>query len=203
MKKNEVSDIILPDSYGSELYQPENIIGYTGDLSHPETVTVYFRKGNLFGRISQKSPESYNEGRELIGLSTDYHFKNELHKDCFGNVVDPPTVCMHEYIGDVLIHRSRTEFHSLEGLNKETIGKLKSSIESFLYIKTGWRELLSLFKKHYSDEKSDDQIATQTLIEFYETHNEQTINDEQYAYKLEQLYSKKEAIVMFNKFFNR
>lgn len=61
--------------YEDDFYVSENIIGYTGDLN--QKPTVYFQKGNKFGRITQDYPDDRtNEGRNLVRSYADYRIEN-------------------------------------------------------------------------------------------------------------------------------
>ena len=60
--------------FEAAFYVMENITGYTGSLfSNP---TVYFRKGNKFGRITQSHPDPTNIGRNKVRVASDYRIYN-------------------------------------------------------------------------------------------------------------------------------
>lgn len=55
------------EEYAPGLYNVKNIIGYTGSLDY--NPTVYFKKGNQVGHITQHHDDDSNVGRE-IGISS-------------------------------------------------------------------------------------------------------------------------------------
>src|SRR5210317_838788 len=64
--------------YRDDFYVAENLIGYTGDLhSFP---TVYFKKGDEFGHITQKHDSGTNVGRGSVRKDSTYTIGNEMVK---------------------------------------------------------------------------------------------------------------------------
>ena len=61
--------------YRDDFYMVQYIIGYSGNLhAFP---TVYFRKGNEYGHITQKHPCPQNVGRMAVRSSADYWIGSE------------------------------------------------------------------------------------------------------------------------------
>ncbi|MGB0949264.1 MAG: hypothetical protein ACPGU0_04070, partial [Marinirhabdus sp.] len=52
----------------------ENIIGYTGDIH--DNPTVFFKKGNKFGRITQDHQHEDNIGRNRVKSHSDHSIEN-------------------------------------------------------------------------------------------------------------------------------
>jgi hypothetical protein len=61
--------------YRDDFYMVQYIIGYSGNLH--DFPTVYFRKGNEYGHITQKHPCPQNVGRMAVRSSADYWIGNE------------------------------------------------------------------------------------------------------------------------------
>lgn len=53
-------------TYRDDFYTPQNLIGYTGDINSPQTVSVYFESNTEFGHITQVHPEPHNVGRTRV-----------------------------------------------------------------------------------------------------------------------------------------
>lgn len=112
--------------YESLFYTKENIIGYTGNISlFP---TVYFRKGNRFGRITQQHSNPDNIGRNVVRIYEDYSLYNTADS---GKGV--------EFYNGKVRHRSRNPFVSAIGLTDVELNTLASSIERFPHLKTKYR----------------------------------------------------------------
>ncbi len=67
--------------YGDELYKPENIVAYTGDID--KNPSVYFQidhgNGNItYGHITQDHDNKFNIGKEEVRTSDSYELKNEM-----------------------------------------------------------------------------------------------------------------------------
>lgn len=86
--------------YRDDLYQPRNIIGYTGDSMYRDRVTVYFLSGAEFGRITQYYPDdATNVGRSEVRSHYDYKIYN---RETDG--------CAVEFYNGKIQHESRSPF---------------------------------------------------------------------------------------------
>ena len=189
--KDKADDIILPDTYGSELYQPENIECITGDPSRPESVTVYFKKGNLFGRITQYHHDS-NKGRELVSQSPHHKLVNELLKDIFGKTIYSDET-LHEYVGDCAIHKSRSKFIPVSDLNATQMIEISKSIIRFPDLKPTSSIILSLIEKHFSEDKSDKEIAKTIHDDLKNNYKDEDQNTLELLTDLVKEYNEEEA----------
>jgi len=61
-------------SYRGDFYIPQNIIGYTGNISN--NPTVYFQNGTSYGHITQVHDIRQNVGREEVRQAQDYAIRN-------------------------------------------------------------------------------------------------------------------------------
>ena len=167
----EGNEIVIPEPYGEELYQPENIIGYTGDLSKPETVTVYFKKGNLYGRITQVHDDPENIGREAI-LKSDYYWRfNSVKLDFCCCIPYHKIHKNHEFIGDDLIHISRTPFIKLNPRDKRTRAILAQSITRHKRLKLDFKPYIEKIKFFLSKGKSIENCANLVFDSFLYSDN--------------------------------
>ncbi|UTW64087.1 hypothetical protein KFE98_08095 [bacterium SCSIO 12741] len=140
-----------PQRYRDDFYRPENIIGHTGDLN--KNPTVYFRKGNEVGRITQKFDRNpLNEGREKVrsmdGYSIDnYYVPDEVEKykpeevdRLVSKDQDQPEhgyreglrsveIANNEKGESVIKHFSRKEFHPADQSEPEEIETLSKAID--------------------------------------------------------------------------
>jgi hypothetical protein len=112
-------------SYRGDLYTPENIIGYTGNINN--NPTVYFQKGYAYGHITQAHGLGHNVGREEVRQAVDYDIRN-VHGTC------------HEYAGGRCFHESRSMFVSVGGLGFASKFKLSVAISKF-NLKKQWGDL--------------------------------------------------------------
>ena len=85
--------------YAENLYKPENIIGYTGDIN--KDPTVYFQKGDHNGHITQNHKNEGNIGRDIVLSSPSFE------KDIM------PSGVLIESIKDEAVHVSRNTFVKL------------------------------------------------------------------------------------------
>lgn len=100
-------------AYGNDFYVKANIIGYTGDLN--DNPTVYFQKGNRFGRITQDHPHANNIGRNRVREYTDYRISNVDGK-------------AQEYYNGSVRHTSRNSFIAV---TSDTAAVLALAISNF------------------------------------------------------------------------
>ena len=117
-------------SYRDDFYIVENIIGYTGDLT--DNPTVYFENGEEYGHITQDHKKDDNIGREYVRPLEGYGAVN----------TDEGTdkVRLHEYLGTEIIHYSRNELVSIEGMCQGDKDILKMSIWTFPSLKVRYRD---------------------------------------------------------------
>lgn len=112
--------------YEPLFFTKENIIGYTGDID--QSPTVYFRKGNRFGRITQHHRNPDNVGRNLVREFDDYTIYNSAD--------DNKAV---EYYDGRTRHHSRNPFVSVNGNQEIVLTELASAIERFPNLKPKYR----------------------------------------------------------------
>ncbi|MFA6788950.1 MAG: hypothetical protein WC149_03775 [Arcobacteraceae bacterium] len=86
--------------YRDDFYKSENIIGYTGNVANLNIVTVYFKSGNSFGRITQEHSNVDNIGRNKVREYADYAIYN--HSSNGNNAV--------EFYDGKVQHNSRNPF---------------------------------------------------------------------------------------------
>jgi hypothetical protein len=95
--------------YEDAFYKKENIVGYTGNINiNP---TVYFKRGNTFGRITQDHPNRSNIGRNKVRTKTDYKIANTASGHA------------EEYYDGRVQHRSRSLFKSASWFEKFKLAK--------------------------------------------------------------------------------
>lgn len=116
--------------YRDDFYIPQNIIGWTGDLS--DAPTVYFRRvmhGDLFefGRITQAHVYQNNVGRGRVRNSCGYQIENEHYLNKMRAV---------ERVHGVLDHFSRNIFLPLVMAPTGMEGFLHGAITRFTEKKT-------------------------------------------------------------------
>ncbi len=97
-------------NYEDDFYTAANIIGYTGDLN--DNPSVYFQKGNKFGRITQEHDEADNIGRNIVREYADYRI---------GNTGKGGTA--QEYYGGAVQHESRNAFIARTAGNVDELAK--------------------------------------------------------------------------------
>ncbi len=88
-------------SYRGDFYIPQNIIGYTGNISN--NPTVYFQNGTSYGHITQSHDIRQNVGREEVRQAQDYAIRNVNGR-------------AQEWAGGRCFHNSRNAFISAAGL---------------------------------------------------------------------------------------
>jgi len=88
-------------SYRGDFYIPQNIIGYTGNISN--NPTVYFQNGTSYGHITQAHDIRQNVGREEVRQAQDYQIIN-VHGRA------------QEWAGGRCFHNSRNAFINVAGL---------------------------------------------------------------------------------------
>ncbi len=111
--------------YRDDFYSAENIVGYTGTIGQNET--VYFKKGDEYGRITQDHKQPENIGRNKVREDALYEIKNEDHDDGKG-------LRAREYKGDgkggqKATHTSRNPFVPVD--SEETRQELAKAIDAF------------------------------------------------------------------------
>lgn len=105
--------------YCDDFYVKANIIGYTGNKMESGKLTVYFRSGNKFGRITQDHPDADNIGRNKVREYSDYKIGNNTSG-----------VCEEFYDGEVK-HTSRSAFVAVPQSEGVTITVLAKAISAF------------------------------------------------------------------------
>lgn len=106
--------------YRDDFYMVQYIIGYSGNLH--DFPTVYFRKGNEYGHITQKHPCPQNVGRMAVRSSANYWIGNErVHG----------TLKLLEKENGVVFHESRSTLTAVDVFapaQKDTVAILAQSI---------------------------------------------------------------------------
>jgi hypothetical protein len=112
--------------YRDDFYVVDNIVGYTGKVK--DAPTVYFESESEIGHITQYHELKNNIGRELV-------FSREGYS---GGNTDEGTdkVRLMEWMGTKLIHTSRNEMISVEGMPAEDQSILAQSIWTYLALKS-------------------------------------------------------------------
>lgn len=80
--------------YRDDFYMVQYIVGYSGSLH--DCPTVYFRKGDEYGHITQKHPCPQNVGRMEVRRSADYWIGNERVNGTLRLVEKDDGVAFHE-----------------------------------------------------------------------------------------------------------
>lgn len=123
-----------PHDYRPDFYTPENIIGHTGSLhSNP---TVYFRRGQEFGRITQSHQYAWNLGRQEVRR------ESRGKRYVIGNrKVNGAERAEEKFVSpkgaEELIHVSRSPFISCKRANVDQLAILASAIRKFPNKKVG------------------------------------------------------------------
>ncbi len=113
--------------YRDDFYKASNIIGYTGDYSNPDHVTVYFQSGEEFGRITQYYPENEaNVGRSVVRSCKDYKIYNEHNDQNDYHAI--------EFYDKKVRHTSRNPFVALDGKEHLRL-ELAQAISRHKYLK--------------------------------------------------------------------
>ena len=155
--------------YGNELYKPENIVAYTGDID--KNPSVYFQinhdNGDItYGHITQDHKNKFNIGKEEVRTSDSYEFKNEM---VYNEETKLNELRSFEYDQNVKqgthFHRSRNPHIKVDPNDLETIVKLAESIGSCKDIKPKYLDQYVQDKiKEYKDtpdfEKKLDELST-------------------------------------------
>ena len=116
--------------YRDDFYKKENITGYTGTIGNKET--VYFKKGNTFGRITQDHKNLTNIGREAPREAADYKIENS------------PDGHAREYAEGAVFHTSRNKFTEVTSSMRENLAK---AIAKFSYQKAKTQIPYTITKK--------------------------------------------------------
>ncbi|MEO0911660.1 MAG: hypothetical protein AAFY59_01515 [Pseudomonadota bacterium] len=122
-----------------DFYTVDNIIGYTGKVH--ENPTVYFRKGDEYGHITQKHGIPQNEGRGPVREHSDYRIDN---RDVKGE-----QKCV-EYADGKVFHISRNVFIARDAVSEDQLRILALSITNHTELKK-WATM--------SRKEKDDAIA--------------------------------------------
>lgn len=112
-------------SYRDDFYTKENIIGYTGLLSN--NPTVYFKRGDEFGRITQYHKDKDNIGRNVVREYSDYKITNNVNGKA------------EEFYDKTVNHTSRNRFIKVfnnPDENNEAIDELAKAINKFKDLKS-------------------------------------------------------------------
>ena len=127
----------LASVYGEDLYRPEFIIGYTGDLDHSPTVYFHDPETKRIGSITQSHHMGDNIGRSLI-----LQYENEYSIEG-----------KNEYIDGFNFHRSRSLF---KPVTPENLPQLSGVISLHKDIKSIHR----VVQKNYAEiASSEGEIA--------------------------------------------
>jgi hypothetical protein len=130
--------------YRDDFYMVQNIIGYSGNLN--DFPTVYFQKGDEYGHITQKHPDSQNVGRMEVYKSAGYWIGNEM----VGS-----TLKLVEKVNGKIFHESRstlTKVDTFDPSNRDTVALLAQSIYN--------RDAGEKYISSYSDKDFDTIDAT-------------------------------------------
>jgi hypothetical protein len=130
--------------YRDDFYMVQYIIGYTGTLhSFP---TVYFKKGDEYGHITQKHDISQNVGRMEVNSANGYSIRNEM--------VDGQLKLVERENGEIF-HVSRSTLTTVDVFNpteKATVAILAQAIYN--------RDAGEKYISDYGDEDFDKIDAT-------------------------------------------
>ena len=149
--------------YANNLYQPKNIIGYTGDLNN--FPTVYFKQGDHFGNIVQKHKNPDNIGRDIVASSSLYQILNSPVRDV-----------LEEYIGVTKIHTSSKTFKAVT--NNEELNILSKAITTYQEIKTLQKQNAKNAKLYASSGITFDDLVLDAIIKYeYDILTKDTLND--------------------------
>lgn len=95
--------------YRDDFYKKENIIGHTGTIGENET--VYFKKDEEFGHITQDHDFITNIGRETVDSADDYKIENNKAGKA------------EEYANGEVLHKSRNAFVPIEEDERDTLAE--------------------------------------------------------------------------------
>ena len=115
------------EPYAKNLYQPKNIIGYTGNIN--KNPTVYFKNGNQYGHITQDHSIKTNIGREIGVSSSLYTAKN-----------NKTTKKLEEAIDGRVFHKSRNPL--IKTSNKNELKELSKAIDRYPSLKPMAHEIV-------------------------------------------------------------
>lgn len=119
-------------AYRNDLYNMRNIIGYTGDLAY--FPTVYFRRGNEYGHITQHHMLPYNVGREEVAFHLQYHI---------GNYYRGGRIKAIEWEGMNNIHTSRNPFITRDNFRPGDLLTLAAALYRFPDVKMRYSDPLN------------------------------------------------------------
>ena len=111
------------NSYASDFYSPQNIIGHTGDIDN--NPTVYYlqdkQQGNqAYGHITTAHKKPDNVGKEVVRESTSYRMTHDGVSRSTGN-----TQTLVEWDANIKqnehIHKSRNRFVPLQEENRQKL----------------------------------------------------------------------------------
>jgi hypothetical protein len=103
--------------YQDIFYTADNMIGYTGQVH--KMPTVYFRKGNAWGRITQYHSNNLNIGRNVVRVKAGYTIANEN--------VNGEEKCVERVNGKPL-HTSRNRLITNDSIGEEDRAVLLQAI---------------------------------------------------------------------------
>lgn len=115
--------------YSDSFYVVDNIVGYTGKVN--ELPTVYFEDESAYGHITQQHKYDWNVGREALRSREGYSTANTDEGS--------DHVRLLELSGDKVIHESRNEMISLEGMSSGDKAILAQSIWRYTDIKSRYK----------------------------------------------------------------
>src|SRR5262245_56333497 len=104
--------------YRDDFYVVDNIVGYTGDIK--KDPIVYFESSGEFGHITQWHEKDWNIGREYVCSLEGYNAGNTAE--------GTDKVRLQESLGTDIVHISRNQLISTEGMSSGDKDLLKQSI---------------------------------------------------------------------------
>lgn len=102
------------NSFESDFYQPQNIIGHTGNIDSNPTV-YYLEKGakkQRFGHITTAHKTADNVGKEKVHASRDY----KMTHDGYSKTTKTHGT-LREWVGTNMFHKSRNKFVKVDSEN--------------------------------------------------------------------------------------
>jgi len=143
--------------YRDDFYVRENIIGITGRVH--DLPSVYFRKGNEYGHITQIHAFHWNWGRTPVLADAGWSITNLCPSSC-----NCREIVSHEINGDgQVIHRSRTHFKSRDMLTADQQNVCAEAIHRCPFMKTDPYYDLTL-SPDKQDEKREQLQHTSTAM---------------------------------------
>ncbi len=149
----------MEEAYGSELYRPEFIIGYTGDLNNKPTVYFHDPETRRVGRITQfwshlGMRDVTHEGRgAVLGYTESYTKENSFDEEF-------EETRFSEYIDGESFHTSRGTFTPV---NNDNFSLLSRAISRFPQLK--FREMRRSTRAKQQAEAYEDESSIRKSID--------------------------------------